>query len=96
MSIALLDTSDMTYSSPAVSADDLLSHTIGPANSLHHRHTIESASQPQLNDFPYYTHSLQNTLQPSDYTLDLACVGDWQTGMLSFFRQDFTVPTERP
>ncbi|KAK9373399.1 uncharacterized protein V1513DRAFT_157393 [Lipomyces chichibuensis] len=77
MSIALLDTSDMTYSTPAVSTDDLLSHTtIAPANSLQHRHTIESASQPHLNTFPYYTHSLQNTLQPSDNAL---CVGDWQT-----------------
>ncbi|KAK9356479.1 hypothetical protein V1523DRAFT_401977 [Lipomyces doorenjongii] len=79
MSIALLDNLDMTYSSPAVSSDDLLSHIIDPANSLQHKHSIESASQSHLNTFPYYTHSLQNTLQPSDNTLDIACVGDWQT-----------------
>ncbi|KAK9241466.1 hypothetical protein V1525DRAFT_11813 [Lipomyces kononenkoae] len=80
MSIAWLDTTNMTYSAAAGSnADDLVSNTMATADPVQHKQHNESATQPRLNTLPYYTHPFANTLQPSDTgALDLARVGECQ------------------
>ncbi|KAJ8100691.1 hypothetical protein POJ06DRAFT_109848 [Lipomyces tetrasporus] len=79
MSLTVLDTSDMTYSTPTVSTDDLISHSLAPPHTLQHKQPrLESVPQSHLSAVHYYASSLQNTPLPPDAGLNIASLGDWQ------------------